>query len=111
VLELFDASVRLAEWTGAPYMIENPVSTVSSYWRKPDYSFDPCDYGGFLNPNVDAHTKKMCLWTGNGFVMPKTKNVTPIEGMHPVIQRRGAIYLDKHSELGIRGAFCQLPRA
>jgi len=30
-LQLFDASVRLAEWTRAPYMIENPVSTVSSY--------------------------------------------------------------------------------
>lgn len=50
-LRLFDVSVKLAEWTCAPYMIENPVSTVSSYWRKPDYSFDPCDYG-------DPYTKK-----------------------------------------------------
>jgi len=49
-LQLFEASVRLAEWTGAPYMIENPVSTISSYWRKPDCTFDPCDYGGYLNP-------------------------------------------------------------
>jgi hypothetical protein len=32
-------------------MIENPVSTVSTYWRKPDYTFDPCDYG-------DAYQKK-----------------------------------------------------
>src|SRR5437868_4352748 len=32
-LQLFDASVRLAEWTGAPYLIENPVSTLSTYWR------------------------------------------------------------------------------
>jgi len=30
-LEMFQASVRLAEWTKAPYMIENPVSTVSTY--------------------------------------------------------------------------------
>lgn len=44
-LRLFEATVRIAEWTGAPYMIENPVSTVSSYWRKPDYTFDPSDYG------------------------------------------------------------------
>jgi hypothetical protein len=79
-LELFEAAVRLAEWTGAPYMIENPVSTVSSYWRKPDYTFDPCDYGGYLNPPGDAYTKKTCLWTGNGFVMPEMKRVKPFEG-------------------------------
>lgn len=79
-LELFDASVRLAEWTEAPYMIENPVSTVSSYWRKPDHTFDPCDYGGYLNPPGDTYTKKTCLWIGNDFVMPKTKWVNPREG-------------------------------
>jgi hypothetical protein len=76
----FDATVKLAEWTQSPYMIENPVSTVSSYWRKPDYTFDPCDYGGYLYPNGDAYTKKTCLWTGNGFVMPKAKRVMPAEG-------------------------------
>jgi hypothetical protein len=79
-LRLFDATVRMAEWTGAPYMIENPVSTVSTYWRKPDLTFDPCEYGGYLNPPGDAYTKKTCLWTGNGFIMPKTKRVTPTEG-------------------------------
>jgi len=79
-LELFDAAVRLAEWTKAPYMIENPVSTVSTYWRKPDYTFDPCDYGGHLSPPGDAYTKKTCLWTGNGFVMPKRRRVVPVDG-------------------------------
>jgi hypothetical protein len=78
-LALFDASVRLAEWTRAPYLIENPVSTVSTYWRKPDYTFDPCDYGGYLTPPGDAYTKRTCLWTGNGFVMPKLKRVDPFE--------------------------------
>jgi hypothetical protein len=79
-LQLFDAALRLAEWTRAPYFIENPVGTISTYWRKPDYTFDPCDYGGYLNPPVDAYTKKTCLWTGNGFIMPETKWVLPIEG-------------------------------
>lgn len=79
-LQLFDATVRLAEWTKAPYMIENPVSTVSSYWRKPDYTFDPCDFGGYLNPPGDTYRKKTCLWTGNGFIMPRTRRVTPTEG-------------------------------
>lgn len=62
-LRLFDVSIRLAEWSGAPYLIENPVSTISTYWRKPDYSFQPWEYG-------DLYTKKTCLWTGNGFRMP-----------------------------------------
>ena len=72
-LRLFDVSVKLAEWSRAPYLIENPVSTVSSYWRKPDHSFDPCDYG-------DPYTKKTCLWTGGGFVMPEKHRVEPTEG-------------------------------
>lgn len=72
-LSLFDRAVLLAEWTGAPYLIENPVSTVSSYWRKPDYTFDPCDYG-------DPYTKRTCLWTGGGFVMPEKSPVAPLEG-------------------------------
>ena len=94
-LQLFDATVRLAEWTRAPYMIENPVSTVSSYWRKPDFTFDPCDFGGYLNPPGDAYRKKTCLWTGNGFVMPKPKRESPIEGsrMHrlPPSKQRAAL--------------------
>lgn len=79
-LQNFDAAVRLAEWTQAPYLIENPVSMVSSYWRKPDHQFDPCDYGGYLDPPGDAYTKKTCLWTGNGFQMPPPARVTPKEG-------------------------------
>lgn len=79
-LQTFDAAVRLAEWTKAPYMIENPVSTISTYWRKPDHMFDPCDYGSYLSPPGDAYTKKTCLWTGNGFVMPAPRRVIPVEG-------------------------------
>jgi hypothetical protein len=79
-LTLFDIAVRLAEWTKAPYMIENPVSTVATYWRKPDFAFNPCDYGGYLDPPADAYTKKTCLWTGNGFTMPKPKRIRPTDG-------------------------------
>jgi hypothetical protein len=42
---LFARSVKLAEWLGCPWLIENPVSSVSKYRRKPDHTFDPCDYG------------------------------------------------------------------
>lgn len=72
-LSIFKRSVDLAEMMGCPYLIENPVSTVSSYWRPPDYAFDPCDYG-------TPYTKKTCLWTGGGFVMPTKRRVRPIDG-------------------------------
>jgi hypothetical protein len=78
-LDLFDAALRLAEWTQAPYLIENPVSTFSTYWRKPDYIFNPHDYGGYLDPPADTYAKKTCLWTGNGFNMPEPKRVPPHE--------------------------------
>tara|TARA_R100001443_G_C3320851_1_gene169993 strand:- start:254 stop:937 length:684 start_codon:yes stop_codon:yes gene_type:complete len=86
-LKLFKISIDIAEYLGCPYMIENPVSTVSTYWRKPDYKFDPYEYGGYLPeddvhplyPNIitprDAYSKKTCLWVGNGFQMPKKKEV------------------------------------
>ena len=77
---IVEATRRLCEWTSAPYCIENPVSTLSTYWRKPDYTFNPCDYGGYTAPPSDAYTKKTCLWTGSGFKMPATKPVEPTEG-------------------------------
>ena len=79
-IALVEASRRICEWAEAPWMLENPVGTLSSYWRKPDYIFNPCDYGGYLDPPSDAYTKKTCLWTGNGFIMPKKKPVEPVEG-------------------------------
>jgi hypothetical protein len=42
-------------------MIENSVSAVSTFWRKPDYAFDPCNYGGYLIPPGDAYTKNLSL--------------------------------------------------
>ena len=67
-LQLFKRSVDLAELLGAPYLLENPVSTVASYWRKPDHTFHPHEFTGLCAD--DNYTKKTCLWTGNGFVMP-----------------------------------------
>ena len=52
-------------------MLENPVSTISSYWRKPDYIFHPYNYTAF--EPADNYTKKTCLWTGGGFIMPPPK--------------------------------------
>ena len=78
---------------GCPYFIENPVSVLATKWRKPDYSFHPYEYGGyipygeeqhptwpdFIAPR-DAYPKKTCLWTGNGFKMPNKVAVEPESG-------------------------------
>lgn len=64
-IRLFYVSIRIAEWTRAPYLIENPVSTISTYWRKPDFIFDPCDYAGYL---------------GGEFIMPPPKRLEPVQG-------------------------------
>jgi hypothetical protein len=78
----------IGERYGVPYMIENPVSVISTQWRQPDHRFDPSQYGGYLPeddmspypdiiPARDAYTKRTCLWTGKGFVMPDTRPVEP----------------------------------
>ena len=77
-----------AEFVGATWMVENPVGKMSTLWRKPDHYFHPFEYGGYLTgeeesfhprmPDKDAYTKKTCLWTGNGFVMPEKKPVPHI---------------------------------
>lgn len=54
---------------GCPWGFENPVSAFSSIFGKPDHTFDPHDYTGWCAE--DNYTKKTCLWTGGGFVMPE----------------------------------------
>lgn len=67
-IHMFATAAEFCEATGAPYLIENPVSTISTYWRKPDHAFHPWHFN-----RLDAgssYTKKTCLWTGGGFRMP-----------------------------------------
>lgn len=94
-LMLFNRAVKLAEKIPAPYVIENPVSTVSTYWRKPDYTFDPCDFAGYPDGEDDLYTKKTCIWAGYGFKMPRFKRLKPVQGskMHllPPSENRAAI--------------------
>lgn len=79
-IELFAIAAEICEWADAPYMIENPISTISSYWRKPDYAFDPCDFAGYEGGEADTYTKRTCLWTGGGFVMPPPMRREPVDG-------------------------------
>lgn len=79
---------KLGNLCRVPWFAENPVSVLSTLWRKPDYSFHPYEYGGYLTeaeahhprwPDYiapyDRYRKKTCLWTGNGFKMPDPKSV------------------------------------
>lgn len=72
-LEVVEACRRLCEWFDCPWMLENPVSRLSSCWRQPDHAFHPWEFG-------DLWTKKTCLWTGGGFVMPTPQHNEPPEG-------------------------------
>lgn len=95
-------AAEIADWFNVPYMIENPVSVLSSMWRKPDYAFHPFEYGDYLTSNegehpafsefipaFDAYHKKTCLWVGNGFKMPQKLPVAPIDKDNPGWVRLG----------------------
>jgi hypothetical protein len=80
-LELFTACEVAASWSGAPYCIENPVGALSNHMGAPTHTFHPAEYAGYAkDPAAEAYTKKTCLWTGNGFVMPDRKPVAPVLG-------------------------------
>lgn len=79
---------RLGDMLGCSWYAENPVSVLSSLWRRPDYTFDPYEYGGYIPedraahprwpeylPARDCYTKKTCIWAGRGFVMPDRRPI------------------------------------
>lgn len=80
-LETVESCRVFCEASGAPWMIENPVSTLASFWREPDYRFQPADFAGYADdPHDEAYTKKTCLWTGGGFVYPRKRPVDAVLG-------------------------------
>lgn len=96
---------KLVELVGnefkCPWGAENPVSVLSTLWRKPNFNFHPFEFGGYLPENDvhplysdyikprDAYPKKTCIWHGNGFVEPIKKIVHVEPG-----------YSEQHKKLG-----------
>lgn len=86
---------RRALWWDCPYVVENPVSVLSTLWRKPDLVCHPSDFGGYLPeddvhpeapdlyPPRDAYRKKTCLWAGFGFELPSPRPVPVATGNNP----------------------------
>lgn len=58
----------LGRLSGAPWFVENPVSVLASAFGKSQHTFHPADYTAY--EPADNYTKKTCLWTGGGFIMP-----------------------------------------
>lgn len=104
-MSLVYAARDIGEASNCPYFIENPVSVISTEWRKPDYIFNPFEYGGYLPEDDihprwpeyikprDAYPKKTCLWVGGGFIMPEKKPVEVAAG-----------YSLQHKKLGGKSA-------
>jgi hypothetical protein len=78
---------KLASEFNCPYAVENPVSVLATLWRKPDHYWEPWEYSLYcptgphpefpeVIPPDDWYRKKSCLWTGNGFIMPRKTHTT-----------------------------------
>jgi hypothetical protein len=78
-LELVERAKRLLEWTDAPWMLENPVSTISTYWREPDYTFHPYEFDPYTDAD-ETYRKKTCLWTDGDYEMPSAHPDSPTDG-------------------------------
>ena len=71
---------QLLTWMNCPFLWEQPVSTTSTYCGPPSYTFNPCDYAGYLqDPEPDRYTKKTCIWTNDTFIMPEPKPLLPVK--------------------------------
>lgn len=62
-LVLVEACRKLVCGLRCPWMLENPMSRLSTCWRKPDHKFSPWMYG-------EDYQKETWLWIGGGFQMP-----------------------------------------
>lgn len=81
--------------------VENPVGKLSTLWRKPDFKFHPCAYGGYLPeedehplypdvyPPRDAYNKNTCIWKGPGFKEPERRPIQPLQKANPGWEKCG----------------------
>lgn len=94
-MELYWYPILLADFFNIPFFCENPKSMIMHFDRKPDFKFNPNDYGGYLPkqhthryfphiyPGRDAYAKETWIWCGNGFVIPDKKPVPVIATTFP----------------------------
>lgn len=95
-LAIVDACRTICEASGARYMIENPRSTLSTYWREPDHRVQPWHFN--RDRVEDSYVKYTCLWTGGGFVLPAVNTddrtlvaIAQAKEFYPEIRQRGKL--------------------
>lgn len=88
-MALCDLVRMVGEAFGCAWGFENPVGALSTMYRKPDFSFHPCDYAGYLPesdehpvypeiyPGRDRYNKNTCIWSGGGFIEPEKRRLEP----------------------------------
>lgn len=79
-LSIVDAVLRLvAVHQPTFWVMENPVGRLKDFIGNHAMTFQPCDFGGYLeDPTEDAYTKRTCLW--GDFNKPEPKPVDPVDG-------------------------------
>ena len=84
------AAAGVGQKLGCRWMLENPVSVLSTLWsHKKAFCFHPFEFGGWIAEDQaehptwpeyiapkDAYSKKTCIWASNDFVRPEKREVT-----------------------------------
>jgi hypothetical protein len=94
-IELCDLVRVVGVLAACRWAFENPKGVVSTQYRRYDFRFDPCDFGGYLPetdlhplypevyPGRDAYNKDTCIWSGGGYKQPKRNRIEPLEKENP----------------------------
>lgn len=93
-LSIVDACLRIVVATKPLWWaLENPPGKLKHYLGPAAWTFDPNEYGGYLDPPGDAYTKRTALW--GSFRPPVKRPVPAVEGskMHrlPPSEHRAAL--------------------
>ena len=84
------AAAAVGQKLGCRWMLENPVSVLSSLWdHKKSFCFHPFEFGGWIAEDEaehpiwpeyiapqDAYSKKTCIWASADFIEPTKKVVS-----------------------------------
>ena len=88
------------------WMLENPVGRLSRYYGPPKMTINPSEYALWAdNPDMEAYTKRTCLW--GDFRMPTKKPVAPALGsiMHKLPPSENRAELRSKTPQGFARAF------
>ena len=111
---------EIAEEMGCDkYYIENPRGALGKLWRRADFEFTPCEFGGYLPtddthplypkqiPGRDKYTKRTGVWHSSAFTKPEARPVEPIMGVYNRkgggTRRYNVVFKHVGSKDGVRG--------